>query len=137
MNANVLYSHWANVCCISFRPQNNDSNGAIEWIFSNQDKMADIQQEIERFQHAASVVASSSQDTNYRDGAGRYELVALVSHMGTSSVCGHYVCHVKKEITKDDGTKESKWVIFNDNKVAESSNPPKQFAYLYFYKRIN
>lgn len=98
--------------------------------------MAEIQQEIERHQHAASVVASSSQDTNYRDGAGRYELVAMVSHMGTSSVCGHYVCHAKKEVVKADGTKETKWVIFNDNKVAESNKPPKPFAYLYFYKRI-
>lgn len=116
--------------------QNNNSAAAIEWIFNNQEQIPLIQQEIERSQHAASVVASSSQDTNYRDGCGRYELSAFVSHMGTSSVCGHYVCHIKKAIDKDDGTKESKWVIFNDNKVAESAQPPKQFAYLYFYKRI-
>ena len=26
-----------------------------------------------------------------------YRLHAFVSHMGTSTLCGHYVCHIKKE----------------------------------------
>lgn len=26
-----------------------------------------------------------------------YQLFAFISHMGTSTMCGHYVCHVKKE----------------------------------------
>lgn len=25
-----------------------------------------------------------------------YELFAFISHMGTSTMCGHYVCHIKK-----------------------------------------
>lgn len=57
-----------------------------------------------------------------------YKLVAFISHMGTSTVAGHYVCHILKE---------GRWVIFNDSKVALSENPPKDLAYLYFYKRIN
>ena len=56
-----------------------------------------------------------------------YVLVAFISHMGTSTMCGHYVCHIKKE---------GKWIIFNDNKVAESVAPPKDLAYLYLYKRV-
>jgi ubiquitin carboxyl-terminal hydrolase 5/13 len=56
-----------------------------------------------------------------------YTLVAFISHMGTSTMCGHYVCHIKKE---------GKWIIFNDNKVAESVAPPKDLAYLYLYKRV-
>lgn len=26
-----------------------------------------------------------------------YELFAFISHMGTSTMSGHYVCHIKKE----------------------------------------
>jgi len=29
-----------------------------------------------------------------------------------------------------------RWVIFNDEKVAESESPPKDLAYIYFYRRI-
>lgn len=47
--------------------------------------------------------------------------------MGTSTACGHYVCH----ILKDD-----RWVIFNDEKVAKSEKPPKDLGYIYLYERI-
>lgn len=47
--------------------------------------------------------------------------------MGPSSSCGHYVCHIKKN---------NKWVIYNDEKVAVSQNPPKDLGYLYLYERI-
>lgn len=56
-----------------------------------------------------------------------YQLKAFISHMGPSTMCGHYVCHIKKE---------ERWYIFNDNKVALSENPPKELGYLYFYERI-
>lgn len=47
--------------------------------------------------------------------------------MGNSSMVGHYVCHIKKE---------GRWVIFNDEKVAVSQNPPIDLGYLYIYERI-
>ena len=59
----------------------------------------------------------------------RYSLLGFISHMGTSPHSGHYVCHVKDE-------KMGRWIIFNDNKVAISEKPPKEFGYLYFYKRV-
>ena len=31
------------------------------------------------------------------DGKGDYELVGIISHMGSNTACGHYVCHIKKE----------------------------------------
>jgi len=37
-----------------------------------------------------------------------YKLVGFISHMGTSTMVGHYVCHLLKE---------DRWVIFNDEKV--------------------
>lgn len=63
----------------------------------------------------------------FRDGHAKYQLVAFISHMGTSTMCGHYVCHILKD---------GRWVIFNDEKVAVSENPPKDLAYLYLYKRV-
>ena len=32
-----------------------------------------------------------------------YELTAYISHMGEVTMCGHYVCHIKKD---------GKWIIF-------------------------
>lgn len=56
-----------------------------------------------------------------------YKLMAFVSHMGTSTHCGHYVAHVLKD---------GRWVIFNDSKVAASVDLPKDMGYLYFFQRI-
>jgi uncharacterized UBP type Zn finger protein len=57
-----------------------------------------------------------------------YELTAFISHMGTSTNVGHYVCHIKKD---------DRWVIFNDEKVALSENPPMELGYLYLYRRVD
>jgi len=56
-----------------------------------------------------------------------YRLIGVVSHSGTSTLCGHYVAHVLKD---------GRWVIFNDNKVGASINPPKEMGYLYFFERL-
>ena len=56
-----------------------------------------------------------------------YRLVAFISHMGTSTHVGHYVCHILRE---------GRWIIYNDEKVALSKQPPKDLAYLYLYQRI-
>ncbi|VDO87440.1 unnamed protein product [Heligmosomoides polygyrus] len=62
----------------------------------------------------------------YSDGSGKYRLVAFISHMGSSPHSGHYVAHVKKD---------DRWILFNDEKVAISQNPPRQLAYLYLFQR--
>lgn len=61
------------------------------------------------------------------DGPGEYELLGIISHMGKNTMCGHYVCHVKKD---------GRWVIFNDEKVAASAHPPLDLGYLYLFKRV-
>ncbi|RNA18739.1 ubiquitin carboxyl-terminal hydrolase 5-like [Brachionus plicatilis] len=95
-----------------------ETNGSLEraadWLFNH----PDVEMEVSE---------SSSENTRLRDGHGKYELVALISHMGSNANVGHYVAHIKKE---------NQWVIFNDEKVAKSENPPKDLAYLYFYKRV-
>ena len=102
--------------------KNTDGNveRAVEWIFSHPNDLDEQQPE-------ADGASSSTSKKPLTNGSSKYKLMGFISHMGTSHLVGHYVCH----ILKDD-----KWVIFNDNKVALSEKPPKALGYLYFYKRI-
>lgn len=95
----------------------NNVERAIEWIFSHADELDPSMDTDEQ----------AEQRPEYRDGSGKYKLVAFISHMGTSTMVGHYVCHILKE---------GRWVIFNDEKVARSEHPPMDLAYLYLYQRI-
>ena len=100
----------------------NNMERAVDWIFSHPDDLGteDPQEEME---------ASSSENSdkaNLTNGEPKYKLVAFISHMGTSHMVGHYVCHILKE---------GRWVIFNDAKVALSQTPPKGLGYLYLYQR--
>lgn len=56
-----------------------------------------------------------------------YKLIGIVSHIGTSTHCGHYVAHIRKD---------GRWTIFNDDKVAVSKDPPLDMGYLYFFERL-
>ncbi|XP_030385428.1 ubiquitin carboxyl-terminal hydrolase 5 [Scaptodrosophila lebanonensis] len=94
---------------------------ATDWIFSHADSIVETAPTV-----ADTTASSEPATTNYRDGIGRYKLVAFISHMGTSAQVGHYVCHIRKK---------GEWVIFNDSKVAKSQNPPKDLGYLYLYMR--
>ncbi|XP_041979608.1 ubiquitin carboxyl-terminal hydrolase 5 [Aricia agestis] len=87
---------------------------ALDWIFSRAGELEPDQPKPDR-------------TMGCRDGPEKYKLIAFISHMGTSSTVGHYVCHVLHE---------GRWVIFNDNKVALSENPPKDLGYLYLYERL-
>jgi len=106
----------------ALKQTSNSVERAIDWIFSHPDGIPDAGSE--------SVQTNGNDSTptlpSVTDGTGNYELFAFISHMGTSTLCGHYVCHIKKN---------GKWTIFNDEKVAESEEPPKDLGYLYFYKR--
>jgi len=113
----------------ALKETNNNLERAADWIFSHMDELNSADEE----QMTANVSAADSGDRDrgdvgpaVRDGPGSYELFAFVSHMGTSTMCGHYVCHVRKD---------GRWVIFNDEKVAESEQLPKDLGYIYFYKR--
>ncbi|XP_078482963.1 ubiquitin carboxyl-terminal hydrolase 5 [Ciona intestinalis] len=107
----------------------NNLERAADWIFSHLDELDSI--EVDTPLEPANQVAAGDtpMDTSgnhLKDGLGNYELFAFISHMGSSTMCGHYVCHIKKD---------GRWVIFNDEKVAESEQPPKDLGYIYFYKR--
>ncbi|XP_046375139.2 ubiquitin carboxyl-terminal hydrolase 5-like [Haliotis rufescens] len=103
----------------ALKATNNNVERAADWIFSHADE---LDQPMETDQAQAAAPATPK----FRDGSGKYQLVAFISHMGTSTNVGHYVCHILKD---------GKWVIYNDEKVAQSENPPKDLAYLYLYRR--
>ena len=103
---------------------NNNLERAADWIFSHSDELMDTTSD--EPQASASTTSAGTKD-NFRDGSGSYKLVAFISHMGTNANVGHYVAHILKN---------GKWVIFNDENVALSENPPKDLAYLYLYRRI-
>uniref|UniRef100_A0A8C1WG12 ubiquitinyl hydrolase 1 n=1 Tax=Cyprinus carpio TaxID=7962 RepID=A0A8C1WG12_CYPCA len=122
---------------------NNNLERALDWIFTHPDcedeseamsDTADTEPNNNSFSNANAHSDSSlspDQDLSsprVRDGPGRYELFAFISHMGSSTMSGHYVCHIKKE---------GRWLIYNDHKVCLSERPPKDLGYMYFYRRLS
>ena len=57
---------------------------------------------------------------------GVYNLDSFITHLGKFIHSGHYVAHIKKG---DD------WVLYNDHKVAVTSDPPFDKAFIYFYRK--
>jgi ubiquitin carboxyl-terminal hydrolase 5/13 len=102
---------------------------AADWLFSNMDDLDNIVQS-EKVNSTTTTISSEPQTSSLpnEDGDGKYSLVGMVSHIGKNTSSGHYVAHVKKN---------GKWVIFNDEKVAQSEKPPTPHAYLYFFQRTD
>lgn len=100
----------------------NNVERAVEWYFSHQDELAFLSE-----QDLIGEYDGNNHVPQFRDGNETYRLFAFISHMGSSTFCGHYVCHIRKD---------DKWVIYNDSKVTTSENPPKELAYMYIFKRI-
>ncbi|CBY18438.1 unnamed protein product [Oikopleura dioica] len=96
---------------------------AIDWIFSHLDELNADDSTV------SPAVPESDSGTNQLAGSdsSKYRLRAFVSHMGSSTACGHYVAHVKEDL---------RWILFNDNKVAVSQKPPRDLGYLYVYEQI-
>lgn len=103
---------------------------AAEWIFSHMD---DLDAAVAKVQSESSAAASSTPaaaaagPAKRLDGtSGEYSLVGFVSHIGKNTSSGHYVSHIKKD---------GRWIIFNDDKVAVSEDPPLGSGYLYLFRR--
>ncbi|XP_061770831.1 ubiquitin carboxyl-terminal hydrolase 5 isoform X3 [Nerophis ophidion] len=112
----------------ALRATSNTLERAVDWIFSHLDDLESMDvSEGGRSAAESESVRDPPPGPCVRDGPGKYELFAFISHMGTSTMCGHYVCHIKKD---------QQWVIFNDQKVCASEKPPKDLGYLYFYRRV-
>eukprot|EP00252_Welwitschia_mirabilis_P020737 TRINITY_DN5140_c0_g2_i1.p1 TRINITY_DN5140_c0_g2~~TRINITY_DN5140_c0_g2_i1.p1 ORF type:complete len:813 (-),score=191.31 TRINITY_DN5140_c0_g2_i1:262-2700(-) len=122
VNTLVGFGFKENVARKALRVSGGDVERATEWIFSQPEGSIDMDLDVD------SNRKPSISDHTLPDGDGRYKLLGFVSHMGTSTHCGHYVAHIFKE---------GRWVIYNDNKVAVSSDPPKEMGYLYFFERVH
>ncbi|KAJ8942716.1 hypothetical protein NQ318_017015 [Aromia moschata] len=96
----------------ALKATDNNVERAMDWIFSHQDELDSTE---------------LPAVPEFRDGEGKYKLIGFISHMGTSTMVGHYVVHLLKN---------DQWVIFNDNKVALSEHPPKDLGYMYLYERL-
>ncbi|XP_019388312.1 PREDICTED: ubiquitin carboxyl-terminal hydrolase 13 [Crocodylus porosus] len=121
-----------NVAIQALKATNNNLERALDWIFSHpepeeESETASDVMYMENNANANILTEAGSEGPRVRDGSGRYELFGFISHMGTSTMSGHYVCHLKKE---------GRWVIYNDLKVCASERPPKDLGYIYFYHRI-
>ncbi|UYV68713.1 USP5 [Cordylochernes scorpioides] len=101
----------------ALKATSNNLERALDWIFSHAN-------ELDEEMDTNSSTPPSSPPVN--DGPASYKLVGFVSHMGPSSLSGHYVCHLLRD---------GHWVIYNDRKVALSEKPPQDLAYLYLYQR--
>ncbi|XP_034035786.1 ubiquitin carboxyl-terminal hydrolase 13 isoform X1 [Thalassophryne amazonica] len=126
----------------ALKATNNNLERALDWIFTHPEEeesdalsdMAETEPNDNAFSNTNShsdSMMSLDRDMSgplVKDGPGRYELFAFISHMGASTMSGHYVCHIKKE---------GRWVIYNDHKVCLSERPPKDLAYIYFYRRLS
>ena len=94
---------------------------AAEWLFSRSD---DLDGAIAALQNEeASINVEINENPSAR---GHYQLFGFISHMGSNTACGHYVCHIKKD---------GRWAIFNDEKVAISDAPPFDLGYMYVFQR--
>jgi len=107
----------------ALKATDNNVERAADWIFSHADEIGQSDEPMD----SGSAATAGQQQQQYVDGSSKYRLVAFISHMGTSTKAGHYVCHIRKQ---------GRWVIFNDEKVSLSEQPPQDLAYLYLYERI-
>ncbi|VDK70838.1 unnamed protein product [Litomosoides sigmodontis] len=103
---------------------NTGINDAADWLFSNVDSIPPEEKDEEIKDYFFSVDVPKE----YRDGREHYRLIGFISHMGSSPHSGHYVAHMKKD---------TKWYLFNDEKVAVSQNPPTLLGYVYLYERYS
>lgn len=74
---------------------------AGDWLFSHMDDLDSAVHSVMGAQQAAAQGGAAQVGAagagRLLDGPGKYELVGFVSHMGSNTSCGHYVCHVKKD----------------------------------------
>mmetsp|Transcript_25074 Transcript_25074/g.34446 ORF Transcript_25074/g.34446 Transcript_25074/m.34446 type:complete len:433 (-) Transcript_25074:169-1467(-) len=107
---------------------------AADWLFSHLDDLDLAVAEVlgRNVSAHGDSLSVASEVTNkvaeMDDGEGRYELVAIISHLGKNTDHGHYVCHVKKN---------GQWVLFNDEKVGKCKVAPLGYGFMYLFKRLD
>ncbi|CAH0481010.1 unnamed protein product [Peronospora belbahrii] len=115
----------------ALKQTDNNPDRAAEWLFSRMDDLNGAVAQCDN-ESTLPVVASSGAVPFVKrldsETVGDYSLVGFISHVGKNTNSGHYVCHMKKD---------GRWVIFNDDKVAVSEEPPLGAGYLYLFRRTD
>ena len=124
-------------CTAALTATDSNLERAADWLFSHSDVASITEETVAQLNDsrsgggAAVTHTSNTIDPRVPDfgasGQGKYELVSIISHIGRSTDHGHYVCH-----RKQDG----RWVLFNDEKVALSANPPLEHGYMYLFRKL-
>lgn len=133
---------------------------AMDWLFSHMeeddDAIAageDVAMDTGSSGAAGASSSSSAPPSADASASGKYALFGIISHMGSSTASGHYVAHIRKDTngnppggapssaaassSAESASKDVRWYLFNDGKVAESANPPLEAGYVYFYRRLD
>ncbi|OMO80445.1 hypothetical protein CCACVL1_12950 [Corchorus capsularis] len=102
----ISFGFQEDVARMALKASGGDIEKATDWIFNNPNASASSDMDTTT---SSSSSVPAPVDAGLPDGGGRYRLFGIVSHMGTSTQCGHYVAHILKD---------GRWVIFNDNKIS-------------------
>jgi len=113
----------------ALKETNGAADRAADWLFSHMDDLDGAIANLQSNNASGGTDEAAEQKVELEDGEGKYNMVAMVSHIGKNTGSGHYVAHIKRS--------DNKWVIYNDEKVALSENPPIQHAYLYLFQRAD
>jgi ubiquitin carboxyl-terminal hydrolase 5/13 len=92
----------------------NNPDRAIEYLFSHEEMEEEVAAPQEQIMEVEDPVSA------------KYDLHACVVHLGSSYQAGHYVCYIRKD---------NEWVLFNDCKVAKSTEPALGKGTLYLFKK--
>ena len=80
------------------------------------------------FAHLLKKEAAGVPEQKYENPAHtKYQLKAVIIHLGKSVHSGHYVCYVRTA---------KGWVLFNDEKVLASNKPVLGKGYIYLYEGL-
>ena len=107
----------------------NDLARAADWFFSRDNLDAEVAAVLNGAaggSNTSTGTGGTTVETIDPNAQGLYSMVGIISHLGRSPDCGHYVCHVKKD---------GQWVLFNDEKVAQSKAPPLDQGFVYLFRR--
>lgn len=100
----------------ALKETNGDADRAVDWLFSHADDPLPV-----------SISASASLSSVSNDNSpAHYSLGSFITHLGSSTGCGHYVSHVLRD---------NDWIYFNDAKVSSCPELPKDQAYVYFFTK--
>ncbi|XP_014223502.1 ubiquitin carboxyl-terminal hydrolase 5 [Trichogramma pretiosum] len=101
----------------ALKETNNILERAADWAFSHINELDSMGMEVE-----------IPAEPKFKTGKGLYKLMGFITHMGTSTMVGHYVCYLLEN---------KKWILYNDEKVFVAEKPAKELGYIYLYKRMD